>query len=182
MGLTWFTHWLTFQYTFIIFFSKLCNIWPRYNLDILWIREMNVQGAFNNYLRGVSFSQQGNTGTLIFGYSVVYDVKHASNDPERFIHLTTSYVYQSMDLTNDKPSDCEMSAIFKDFKWELFPHPPYSLDLAPLWLSSVSGIERPPRGQALLDESWTQCRNFVVLFENGPIVLPSWNRKTGLAL
>ncbi len=51
--------------------------------------------------------------------------------PERFVHLDASYVYQSIDLTNDKPSDCEMHAILKDFKWKLFPHPPYSPDLAP---------------------------------------------------
>ncbi len=41
--------------------------------------------------------------------------------PERFVHLDASYVYQSMDLTNDKPSNCEMHTILKDFKWELFP-------------------------------------------------------------
>ncbi len=34
--------------------------------------------------------------------------------PERFVHRD-SYVYQSMDLTNDKPSDCEMRAIIKFF-------------------------------------------------------------------
>ncbi len=51
--------------------------------------------------------------------------------PEHFVHLDVSYMYQSMDLTNDKPSDCKMRAILKDFKRELFPHFPYSLDLAP---------------------------------------------------
>ncbi len=51
--------------------------------------------------------------------------------PECFVYLDVSYVYQNMDLTNDKPSNCKMRAILEDFKWKLFPHPPYSLHLAP---------------------------------------------------
>ncbi len=51
--------------------------------------------------------------------------------PECFVHLNASCLYQSMNLTNDELSDCEMRAILKDFKWELFPHPPYSPDLDP---------------------------------------------------
>ncbi len=51
--------------------------------------------------------------------------------PECFVHVDASFVYRSMDLTNDKPSDCKMRAILKDFKWEPFPHPLYSPDLAP---------------------------------------------------
>ncbi len=51
--------------------------------------------------------------------------------PECFIYLDASYVYQSMDLTNDKPSDCKIRATLKDFKWEVFPRPPYFPDLAP---------------------------------------------------
>ncbi len=71
--------------------------------------------------------QHWNLDILVTRSSTMWDM--LVKIPERFVHLDASYVYQSMDLTNDKPSDCEMSTILKDFKWELFPQPPYSSTL-----------------------------------------------------
>ncbi len=55
--------------------------------------------------------------------------------PECFVHLDASYMYQSMDLTNDKPSHCEMHAILKFFTPKVRVHRihhPYSPGLAPV--------------------------------------------------
>ncbi len=105
--------------------------------------------------------------------------------PECFVHLDASYVHQIMDLMNDKPSDCKMCGIIKFFttKGSSLTYTPSILPrLCPLWLSSVSSIERPPKGQALLVGSWTRHRNFIVILKNRPIALPSRNRKTDLTL
>ncbi len=54
--------------------------------------------------------------------------------PEHFVHLDGSYVFRSMDLMNDKLSNCEMRATIKFFTVKGLSHrihSLYSLDYAP---------------------------------------------------